>query len=92
MTTLRVYKYHMPVIDRPVVMMPLGAKILHISEQVIPGDVFLWALVDISKTEIEHKFRLLGTGDDPGHWNFGEHIYTFFVSGGRLVFHLFWLR
>lgn len=88
---MRVYKYPLAITDYPSVVLPEGAKILHIGEQ--NGLAFLWALVDPGfSTDVQHDFRMVGTGhditDEDAH-RFPIHVGSFFMRGGALVFHVF---
>ncbi len=70
-----------------VIDMPEGAKLLHVETQGADRPC-LWALVDpFAKTE-PRTFAIIGTG-----WHFAadghEHVGTFLLDGGTLVFHLF---
>ena len=82
----RVYKYEVPINDRCAIMMPVGARLLHLAEQ--DGAPCLWALVDpVAPVEARH-FRLAGTGHDVD-CHILAYVGTVLLRGGALVFHLF---
>lgn len=85
---LKVFKYPVPIGDAVTIDMPAGAQPLHVAEQ--HGTVCLWALVDPARPPVPRRFRFAGTGheitEDLAYLN---HVGTFFMRGGDLVFHLF---
>ncbi len=81
-----VYKYGLPMNDVAEFMMPIGAEILHIAEQ--DGNPCMWALVDPIATNELFRVRVAGTGHQI-HEDDLEHLGTFFLQGGSLVFHVF---
>lgn len=83
-----VYKYVIPVVDEFTILMPKGAEILHVATQGAEGH--LWARVDPSNVPEQRYFKLRGTGHevDTGC----QHVGTFMLHGGALVFHLFEAR
>jgi len=81
-----IYKYKVN-LGKTELRMPKGYKIL--SLQVQHGAPQIWALIDANETEQENfEVNVYGTGhslpDDPG-----EHISTFKMDGGNLIFHAF---
>ncbi len=80
-----IYKYEIPIDDEIVLRLPVGFEILDIQTQ--RGTPQMWALVDTTAPTEERHFWLRGTGHDcEGLFN---HLGTFQISGGNLVFHLF---
>ena len=81
-----IWKFTVPIIDRPVTVMPRGAEILHVGMQ---GDACcLWALVDPGEADEERAIRIYDTGHPVEQFP-GRHIGTFMAMQGRLVFHAF---
>lgn len=85
----RVFKYPIPIIDQPQILLPIGAKVLHVGEQ--HDDMMLWALVDDAETRWEpREFRVLGTGHSfNGDDFYSVYIGTVIMQRGALVFHVF---
>ena len=85
----KIFKYHVPVIDRFELSLPIGAEILKIDIQDSSMEKsFMWALVN-PEAELEvRKFRLVGTGHPIEEENL-HHISTFKMLGGRLMWHVF---
>jgi hypothetical protein len=72
--------------DGSVIEMPQGAKPLSVQMQ---GDgPCLWALVDPEAAKESRRFHVAGTGH-PLPDNLGDHLGTFQMNGGALVFHVF---
>ncbi len=83
-----IFKYPIPVEDRPLVRMPRGAQILTL--QIQHGIPCLWTLVpDVDAPMVEPRFRLFGTGHDMDDTIGLTYVGTYQMSGGALVFHLF---
>ena len=81
-----VWKFPFDIHDELTIYMPKGAEIIHVDVQrEIPC---IWAIVDPEAEQIPMKFCLRGTGQ-PFTGDEGEHIGSFQMSGGALVFHLF---
>ena len=80
----RVYKYEIPMRDLGGISMPQGAEILHVAEQ--HGVPCLWARVDPEAPMEDVALSVRGTGHDGAD---GEHVGSFFMQGGDLVFHVF---
>lgn len=59
---MRIYKYLVDV-DLPRVMMPSGAKILHLAPR-SHNTFWVWAAVEEDRPEVEHCFRVFGTGHE----------------------------
>ena len=83
-----IWKFPVPVNDGNVLEMPEGAEILSVQAQ---GETpCLWALVDEQSARESRTFRTFGTGH-PIHIDAldMEHVGTYQLHGGRLVFHVF---
>jgi hypothetical protein len=55
-----IYKYRLDITDEQFVSLPKGATILKYGEQ--RGDLYFWALVDLSNPSELVKFYIKGTG------------------------------
>mgnify|MGYP003452762052 FL=1 len=85
-----IWKFGLEVKDIQFLAVPTGAKFL--DAQMQNGNLQLWALCDNSKPLIEkRKIAIYGTGN-PVPSNSGEHIATFQMSDGNLVFHVFEIK
>lgn len=62
-----VWKYELPVTDRPRIVMKKDAEILHIDHQKYSLYLQIWALVDTDKEDIERFFTVAGTGHPLNH-------------------------
>ena len=83
----KVFKYDIPVDDRPSVSLPKGAQILSIGAQGL--NIKLWALVDPAETVIEvHQLRVAGTGHVVVDSDLA-FLGTVIFHDGALVFHVF---
>ncbi len=82
----RVYKYHIRIDDRVVMVLPKGAQVLTV--QIQGGEPFIWARVDPDGDVIERAFVWRGTGHDLDGTE-GSYVGTVQLMGGSLVFHLF---
>lgn len=67
--------------------MPQGSQFLHVDTQ--GGEPHLWALVDPTAKPEERHFEVFGTGHPIDDVQKYQHIGTFQMHGGALVFHLF---
>ena len=83
-----VWKFPIPFADTFSIDMPAGAKLLHVAEQ--HRDVCLWALVNPTATKEPRYFRIAGTGHpiDTSDQQL-QHVGTWLMESGRVVFHLF---
>lgn len=81
-----IWKYEVPISDLFTLRMPQGAKLLDVQLQA--GIPQLWALVDPSAPVVSRGLRLHGTGHDIAD-SIGEHVGSFQLRNGQLVFHLF---
>ena len=83
----KVFKYDIPIDDRPSVSLPKGAQILSIGLHGL--NIKLWALVDPAETVIEvHQLRVAGTGHAIVDGNL-VFLGTVIFHDGALVFHVF---
>ncbi len=86
---MTIWKYEVPPTDYFVLSLPIGAKPLSVQAQ---GEApQMWVLLDKDETiYTDRKFRLAGTGhliSEPA--DALQHIDTFQVYYGRLIFHVF---
>ena len=83
--TAAVWKFVIPVEDEFTIQMPRAAELLFVAAQ---GDEpCLWARVVPERDRETRQFRLRGTGH-PVDMDC-EHVGSFMLRGGALVFHLF---
>lgn len=83
-----VYKYTFQILDDFEILIPTGARILHVDVQ--RGQPCIWALVDPNAVDEVRKFHLAGTGHPIYDKVFEyRHVGTFMMENGALVFHLF---
>jgi len=83
-----IWKFPLSSDDETSVKMPKGAKILDV--QVQRGIAVLWALVDTTAPSTRRRLMVKGTGNDCGDVPYhGEHVGTYQLLGGALVFHVF---
>jgi len=79
-----IWKYEIPLKERFIKAMPMGAEILHVARQ---GDSqYFWALVDDEVEVADHGFFLIGTGHHVPEYP-SKHVGTWQV--GPFVWHLF---
>jgi hypothetical protein len=81
-----IWKFHVPISDLFTIVMPKGAKLLSVQYQ--HREPQLWALVDTTAPRVRRGLRVHGTGH-PVEDDIGEHVATFQMMEGSLVFHLF---
>lgn len=91
-----IWKFELQTVDRQVIKMPLGSKILTVQTQ---NDVpVLWALVDTDMAPQEDKvIDVYGTGNDVDFLSDGyifpdterEYIGTYQLDGGSFIGHVF---
>lgn len=82
--TLQVWKF--PLRPDEVVIMPIGAKPLHVGEQF--GSLVLWALCDDQADQEPRLFEIVGTGHPLPDYPL-DFIGTALLMGGTLVLHVF---
>lgn len=84
------FKYSILIGDEVTVMMPKGARIVHVDQQPLQpqGTLQLWALVDKRADIVQRKLRVFGTG----HACYGQpgvFLGTVLYNGGALVWHVY---
>lgn len=86
MTTI--YRFDVPVADGFALNIPEFAKVLCVGER--GGTGHMWVMLDPESTKVvTRKFRVIGTGHPiPDHEKL-EYVGTFFMAGGKLVWHVF---
>lgn len=87
-TTIRtqtIWKFPFEVKDAVTLDMPIDAQVLDV--QVQKGIPCIWALVDPHAERCRRQFRVYGTGHPVNVT--GDHVGTFQLAGGSLVFHMF---
>ena len=90
MTDRRIFRYRLPLTDRPVVTLPTDAEVLSVGPPRDGSDhLDLWAVVDADMpTEQDRKFRIVVTGN-PMSDDCGRFIGTVPTHGGALIWHVF---
>ena len=83
----KIFKYKLELTDIQILRMPKDASIL--SAQFQFGTLFLWALVDPDKDEVERRIRIIGTGHPIDNINNLSHIDTVQQAGGTFIWHVF---
>jgi len=94
--TFAIWKYPFPIEDTFTLEIPKGAQVVHVGAQPHSRDPStevptLWCLVNKDAEKVPVEFTLVGTGHLLSE-EFVEnsiHLGTFFMAGGRLVWHLF---
>jgi len=82
-----VYKYPVEINEMFTIELPEDAEILDVQLQ---GNYpTLWALLDTESPTVKRVFRLAGTGHPIPSIEILEHIGTFQMAGGTLVWHVF---
>ena len=82
-----IYKYPLKIEDMQTITTHKGADFLHVEVQ--HGTPCLWALVD-TKAPMQIRVILMrGTGHDAEGIAANQHISTFMLRDGNLVFHAF---
>jgi hypothetical protein len=81
-----VWKYPFEVKDTVELAVPMGAELLHVDTQG-PLQPCMWFGVDTEKPKAIRRFLVRGTGHDCE--GTGEHVASFQLRGGSLVFHVF---
>lgn len=86
----QVWKFPLPIVDRPFVMMPEGARVLSVGEQAGVG-LCVWALVEPDAPPKARLFRVAGTGHPiypSPEDGVGAFVGTALTDNGRLVWHV----
>lgn len=85
----KIFKYPLVRDNFQVLMLPIGAKILHANIQ-DHNNFYLWALVDTEKKVLQVRhIRIFEGGVDIHDIEHLNYINTFFEAGGKLVWHVF---
>jgi hypothetical protein len=83
---ITVWKFEVPFVDEPEVVLPRHAEVLHFGAQ--DGRLYIWARVDTEGVSFgARRFRLAGTGHELGVYAMARHVGTVYVP--PLVWHLF---
>lgn len=83
-----IWKFPLETVDRQTVPLPVGAKILTVQAQ--GEQPRLWAIVDSDAEKVAVEIRIHGTGHElPEDSNRYEHLGTYQLASGALVFHVF---
>lgn len=82
---MTIYKYKLKPEDFPTVLMPEGARLLHVAGQ--HNEVCVWADVDLDKPERERVFACVATGDSPP--TEATYVGTALIYSGDLVIHVY---
>lgn len=83
--TQHIYKYPLAVVEDQNILMPAGAKVLHVAEQ--HGVLTLWARVNTDNPDEFHTILIRGTGDV--YPTYAHHLGTVLLNDGYLVLHIF---
>lgn len=78
-----IHKYH---IDRDIVQLPVGAKIIHVGVQ--RDELFAWAIVDPAEKTMEDAIVCVGTGHPMPDYHPSYHS-THMLVGGAVILHVF---
>jgi hypothetical protein len=84
---ISIWKFNIPINDAFTVDMPVGARLLDVQDQ--GGTPVLWAMVETAAQLTKRAFALRGTGHKADGLALADHVGTFQMSKGALVFHLF---
>jgi len=96
-----VWKFEFKIDDNVDIEMPEYAQILHVDVQVQQGPSrnpievhqmevpCIWARIDTDRPMVKRRFHIAGTGNPLPRDVALEHIGTFKMEQGRLVWHLF---
>jgi hypothetical protein len=82
-----IYKYPLATTDFQVIDLPEGAQILSVNIQY--EKICLWAIIDTEKPVAGRRIRIIGTGNDAGDVEMGQHIGSVLAYGGTFVWHVF---
>lgn len=81
----KIFKYRLEIVDRQVLRLPIGAKILHVDNNF--DMLTLWAAVDPTRSEEERIIRIVGTGHPIPNYDRLTHLGT--VQMPPFVWHVF---
>lgn len=87
--TRAIWKFHLPVVPRLILQMPMAATVLSVGNQ--REEINLWALVSPTAPVETRVFAVIGTGhplppEADAKWKF---LGTVPLMGGSLMFHVF---
>lgn len=84
-----IHRYELPITDRPVIEMPIDARILPAppSER-LDERIEIWAEVSDDADVVRRVFRVVGTGN-PLPEDCGQFIGTVITHQGRYVWHVY---
>lgn len=88
MSKTTIWKFDVPVTDRPEVTMPNGAVILPTVEEADSITLNVWAVVQPGVERVTRRLFVVGTGNPLPDGDMGEYVGTAKMSHG-LVFHVF---
>lgn len=93
MSAETIWRFALPITDRPTVKMPVGAAVLSVGPPRGSADELdLWVTVDPAETMREHcQFLVVGTGH-PLPDDAARFVGTVVTHGGTLVWHVFLAR
>lgn len=87
----RIYKYDLALTERQGLVLPKGAKIVHVANQ--REVITIWAEVDPDYRETDrHGITIVGTGHaapEPDEDGTPIHIGTVLMAGGDFVWHVY---
>ncbi|MGH3493905.1 MAG: DUF7352 domain-containing protein [Sciscionella sp.] len=83
-----IYRYELPIVDRPVVQMPADAVILPSPPSPRGHSIEIWAEVDDQEPLEPRAFRIVGTGN-PIPEDARQFVGTVVTHGGQYVWHVF---
>lgn len=86
-----IYRFPIPITDRFELELPMGSAFLHVAcQERAPHDPSAWFLVDTQLRPVTRHFAIIGTGNPvPADVSAAEHMGTFQMFQGGLVWHLF---
>ena len=93
-----IHKYRLDIQDMQMVVMPEGAKVLHVDVQGEPGPLgmrcegylCLWAEVDTLAPKVDRMVYITGTGHPIIHVDPEvQHVGSALMFGGQLVWHVY---
>lgn len=82
-----IFKYGLEFTDSQTLLLPEGAKILSVGNQM--EKLCLWALLDPAQSPKARTFRIYGTGHPVPQDGTGYFLGTVQFGGGTLVMHVF---
>lgn len=83
-----IYKYEIPLGDKPKLHLPKGGRVLSIQNQ--NDKICIWAIIDPSQ-KIIHEYELLIVGTGHQLPDLTQYTYLSSIQQGSFVWHLFHL-